>query len=340
MSTYHHTQTQRALRKLWRGFDEVLWPFVSEGLLLAISGGPDSRALLEAIALWPERARGKIVVASIDHGLRKESFYEARLVALRAKRLGFTSIYEHIYPLSFGNEADLRKRRYEMLASIAKREKLASLVTAHHKDDNAEGFLLALAGLGGGLMGEGMEVVGAMNGLRLLRPFLKLNKAELLLPLSLLSITDYAHDSLDEACAGKRAFVRNKILPFLSYLSPNIKQRLDAFAQNSLNKNALIKYLALDLISYPYEGEARIKYSPQIALMEEAIRLALKTICPEKDLRSGKKTLDELLAKIIPKEGLDHKINLFKLNELKGKVYLFSGAQIAIEKDFLILKRV
>lgn len=343
MSITHQTQTQRALRRLWQAFDEILKPFLQDGLLLAVSGGPDSRALLEAIALWPERLSGKIILATIDHGMRKESFCESKLVAMRAKRLGFNSICEHIYPINFLGEAELRKRRYEMLCSIAKEHNLASLVTAHHKDDNVEGFLLALAGLGGGSMGEGMVAVGKMNEIRLLRPFLSLSKAELMLPLTLLDQTNYAHDSLDEARIGQRAFIRHEILPFLSQLSPNIRERLDIFSKDSLNKNSAIKKMALNLISYSSdEGEVRVRYddNPAKAIMGEAIKLALKFLCPDKDLRSNKKTLEDLLTKITPQAALDHKVNLFKVNQLKGKVYLFSGAQLTVEENFLILKRV
>lgn len=341
MTITHATQTNRSLRKLFNCFDEKILPYLSDGILLAISGGPDSRALLESMALWPNLLLNNVVVCTVDHGLRAESKEESRLVKMRAVRLGFKAFLENIIP-NKNNEAFLREKRYQILCDLAKENNIKSIVTAHHRDDNAEGFLLAVAGLGGGYLGEGMPSLGHMNGLNLLRPFLSLSKADLMLPLALLDKTDYAHDSLDEDRAGQRAYVRHEILPHLNNLSLNLKERLAFFSENQRVKNEAIQKKALELITWNSNSELQIDLSKDSSkgLIEQAIREAIKKCSKNRDLRSSNRTLYRLLDNIWNTKGLDRKTNLFKVNDLKEKVYLFSGAKVIAQRNFLIIKRV
>lgn len=113
------TQKRRVDQKLWNTLDEHLLTFVEHGVMLAVSGGPDSRALLEAVASWPRRHRGRFLVVAIDHGVRKESSEEARLVTLRAKRLGFDAEVVPLRDVTSYSEADLRKKRYEIFSALA-----------------------------------------------------------------------------------------------------------------------------------------------------------------------------------------------------------------------------
>jgi hypothetical protein len=104
------TRTRRALQILWSKLDQFLAPHVSNGVLIAVSGGPDSRALLESLALWPKRNLGRLHIATIDHGMRSESAREVKLLALRAQRLGF-SVHEESY-FSAGLEHKKHKRLF------------------------------------------------------------------------------------------------------------------------------------------------------------------------------------------------------------------------------------
>ena len=163
-----------ALDALWPGFTTT----ADLRLGLAVSGGPDSLALLVlAHAVLP----GRIAAATVDHGLRAESAAEAAMVAQLCRTLGV----EHaVLPVTLapGNvQAQARTARYAALAAWAGKAGLAALATAHHADDQAETLLLRL-NRGSGVAGlAGVRACGLVPGasLPLLRPLLGLRRAEL-----------------------------------------------------------------------------------------------------------------------------------------------------------------
>jgi len=158
----------------------AIWPESERNgpLGLAVSGGPDSLALLLlAHAALP----GQIAVASIDHGLRPEAAGEVALVERIAAERGipFTPLKVSLAP---GNvQARAREARYAALAQWALAEGLGAVSTAHHIDDQAETLLMRL-NRGSGLAGlAGVRAASRIDGteVTLLRPLLGWRKAEL-----------------------------------------------------------------------------------------------------------------------------------------------------------------
>jgi tRNA(Ile)-lysidine synthase len=147
-------------------------------LALAVSGGPDSLALLVlAHAALP----GRIAAATVDHGLRPEAAEESAMVAALCARLGVphAALAVKVDP---GNiQAEARTARYAALADWMEREGLAALLTAHHADDQAETLLLRL-GRGSGVGGlSGVRAKSTVPGTRLLllRPLLGWRRSDL-----------------------------------------------------------------------------------------------------------------------------------------------------------------
>ncbi len=186
----------------------ALWPEDErEGPLgLAVSGGPDSLALL---LLAAEALPGEIAVCSIDHGLRPQAAGEVALVGRIAASLNipFTPITVRLAP---GNlQAEARAARYAALARWADGAGLGAVATAHHADDQAETLLMRL-NRGSGLAGlagvrprtriEGSEVT-------LLRPLLGWRKAELAAVVAAAGITP-AEDPSNTSPAFDRARMR------------------------------------------------------------------------------------------------------------------------------------
>ena len=143
---------------------------------LAVSGGPDSLALLLLAAA--ERP-GRIRAATVDHGLRPEARPEAEAVARICA--------EHDIPhdiltveVAGSLQAAARSARYAALAGWCQAHGLGYLATAHHMDDQAETVLMRLA-RGAGLAGlSGIRAERPLApGVRLVRPLLGLRKAEL-----------------------------------------------------------------------------------------------------------------------------------------------------------------
>jgi tRNA(Ile)-lysidine synthase len=150
----------------------------AKGIVVAVSGGPDSTALMVLIAAWAERP--PVMVVSVDHGLRAESAAEAALVAGNSQALGLPCRVLRCGAFGSGNlQAWAREARYALLADAAREAGFDTIVTAHHLDDQAETFLLRLA-RGSGVYGLGsMAPETAVNGVRLARPLLHLRRSEL-----------------------------------------------------------------------------------------------------------------------------------------------------------------
>lgn len=174
----------------------------SRGLLLAVSGGPDSTALLVLAARWAKRLKPapRLLAVTIDHGLRVEAAREAALVKRLARRLGVphrTVRWRGRKPRTGLQEA-ARYARYALLAKAAGRAGFAYVVTAHTLDDQAETVLFRMA-RGSGLLGlAGMAHASPLpfRGARdvfLVRPFLYLPKARLIATLKAAKIP-YSED--------------------------------------------------------------------------------------------------------------------------------------------------
>ena len=141
-------------------------------MILAVSGGADSTALMVLVARW--RSRPPVLVVSVDHGLRPEAEAEARIVADNAALLDLPwRIMKAPKRPASGNLQDwARRARYSLLAEAAQEAGFDTIVTAHHEDDQAETFLLRLA-RGSGVYGlAAMPEEGSFDGVALARPLL------------------------------------------------------------------------------------------------------------------------------------------------------------------------
>ena len=160
------------------------------GIVLAVSGGPDSTALLLLFTRYQElrascgAAPLPALVATVDHGLREASAAEGARVASLSARLGLEHAvlrWEGRKPVAGISEA-AREARYGLLADLMRVRGYDALVTAHTLEDQAETLLMRLA-RGSGVDGlAGMAPVSWFSepALRLVRPLLSVPKSRLL----------------------------------------------------------------------------------------------------------------------------------------------------------------
>jgi tRNA(Ile)-lysidine synthase len=170
----------------------------SPAVVLAVSGGPDSTALLWLAARWCDQLGKppKLIAVTINHGLRRESAREARAVARLAKTLNV----EHITlrwtgrKPKAGIQEAARNARYRLLSAEAHRQNAMHILTAHTLDDQAETLLFRMA-RGSGVSGiAGMrwfdEVpVAEARPAHLVRPLLHVPKARLIATLKAAKIS-------------------------------------------------------------------------------------------------------------------------------------------------------
>lgn len=193
------------------------------GLVIAVSGGPDSTALLILAAHWAKRLQRppKLLAITVDHGLRAHAAREAAAVKILASRLGIphrTLRWRGKKPKTGLQEA-ARLARYDLLGQAASRAGYAHILTAHTLDDQAETVLFRLA-RGSGLTGlAAMANVALLptakgRGIFLLRPLLHLPKARLVATLREAGVP-YADDPSNSDPKFTRARLR-ALMPMLA----------------------------------------------------------------------------------------------------------------------------
>ena len=147
-------------------------------LLLAVSGGADSMAMLTlAAAARP----GAIAVATVDHRLRSDAAAEAAMVADHCATIGVphATLAPTAAIAGASLQAQARRVRYALLADHARAIGAIAIATAHHVDDQAETFLMR-AGRGSGLAGlAGVRARTVIEGVAIVRPLLDWRRAEL-----------------------------------------------------------------------------------------------------------------------------------------------------------------
>ena len=159
-------------------------------ILLAVSGGADSTALMHLIARWRELglapADQRVHVATVDHGLRREATAEAEAVGAGAAALGFTHhVLRWTGEAGAGLQERAREGRYQLLEGLLSRlaSQRAAVVTAHTANDQAETLVMRLA-RGSGL--DGLASIAPCRTLRqgtpfdLVRPLLRVSKRRLI----------------------------------------------------------------------------------------------------------------------------------------------------------------
>lgn len=149
-----------------------------DGLALAVSGGPDSLALL---LLAAEALSGRVAALTVDHGLRAESAAEAAHVAAICAARAVPHATLRWEARSGGNlQAEARAARYALMADWCAANGVRWLATAHHADDQAETLLMRLA-RGSGVAGlAGIRPARPLGrGVTLIRPLLGTAKRDL-----------------------------------------------------------------------------------------------------------------------------------------------------------------
>lgn len=155
----------------------------NDKVAVAISGGVDSIVLLHLIITWTKKNNFSLPIAlTVDHKLRPESQKEAEFVVNYAKELGV----EESFILNWEKkgikgsvQAQARHARYKLLTEWCKDNNIKYLFVAHHKDDQAETFLLRLE-RGSGIDGlSSMDYKSYMNGICILRPLLDFSRSDI-----------------------------------------------------------------------------------------------------------------------------------------------------------------
>jgi tRNA(Ile)-lysidine synthase len=216
------------LQRLAAALDGLDGPRADDRLLVAVSGGPDSTALLAGLAALAPGRGLRLTAAHVDHGLRGAESDADRLRAeALARGLGVPFCWRRaVVAPGPGLEARARRARYATLEALADEAGAARIVTGHTRDDQVETVLLRLLrGAGrGGL--AGMRV---RRG-RLWRPLLGVTRADVRRFLAERGL-DFAVDRSNADLCHARNRVRRLLVPWLeAELNPRLGAALAALA--------------------------------------------------------------------------------------------------------------
>jgi tRNA(Ile)-lysidine synthase len=195
-------------------------------ILVAVSGGPDSMALLHVLSKLANECQFRLHAFGVDHGLRPEAPEELALAQAFATKLDVPFDQTAVTVLPGGNlQARAREARYGALEAAAAKVAADWIATAHHGDDRAETFLLRLLR---GAGPRGLAVMPPRAGRRI-RPFLRARRADILGHIHRHGIP-FATDPSNGNPRFTRVRVRRDLLPLLEELNPAIVDHLCALA--------------------------------------------------------------------------------------------------------------
>jgi tRNA(Ile)-lysidine synthase len=224
------------LEQLYLAFRDLISP--KRRVILAVSGGCDSMALMVGATRLSDRLNARFVVVTIEHGLRTESKREAAFVMRYARALGLDASVRAL-KLTRGPAVEERARqaRYEALDAERRKRRFEQIATAHTASDQAETVLQRLA--------RGSALTGAASILerrdRVIRPLLFATRPEVRQWLRRQRVA-WVEDPMNEDLSLLRVRLRRRVLPALERATDRrVALRLARFARFASEDDALLQ---------------------------------------------------------------------------------------------------
>jgi tRNA(Ile)-lysidine synthase len=254
-----------------------------EHLLVAVSGGPDSVALLTVLASLATPLRLRLSALHVNYGLRgEESEEDARFVASLCNDLNVPLTCErvdlsHMSKRAKGSSLQARARdaRYAALQCAAAELGATKIALGHTADDQAETLLMWM------LRGAGAAGLGGIRPLRsdvYVRPLLDVSRADVLAYLDAKGLS-FRMDSSNAKSVYLRNRIRHEILPLLKQFNPAVVEALTRQAEILRDEDECLDRLVADWIGrHVQREEGRLLAVPRAALLELPVALQRRVI--------------------------------------------------------------
>lgn len=268
------------LPSLIAGVDRALraagTPVRGDTLVVGLSGGADSVALLDALASLRRRRGFRVVAAHLDHGLRPGSDDDAAFCATLCERLsvplvpGTADVRARAGREKGGLEQAARRERYLFLRRVLEEERAVAIAVAHTLDDQAETLLLRLLR---GAGATGLSGMRAKSG-DLVRPLLEISRGEVIEHLRERGLA-WREDPSNADRSHRRNRVRHELLPYLeARFNPRARAALARTAALLADEAAHLHAEAEALLARAARVESSSLILPQAALAEAPKALA------------------------------------------------------------------
>lgn len=290
-------------------------------VLCACSGGPDSGALLLALARLAPELSFELEAASVDHGLRAEAALDVAIAARQAEQLG---VRFHALQIAVERgpslQARAREARYEALLGLARERGAVRVAVGHTRDDQAETVLLRL------LRGAGLHGLGAIEPLRadgVIRPLIDCDREDVH-RLAREQFREIAIDASNSDLRFERVRIRAHVMPPLLAENPQLTRHLSALADEAREYRAPLEAAACSLLD-----EARAGLPP------ESLRSAVLAARPAVLRRAALRVwLQELGATPVSRAHVEDVDRAVRIQ--RGHVWLAHGFCARAEGDGLV----
>lgn len=223
-------------------------------ILLALSGGADSRALLDLLIEYCKNSGANLSVAHVNHMIRgKEAERDRDFCGKLAEKhqLPFYLLEADVPTLAKehrrGLEEEARIVRYNFFAKVMSENSIPLLATAHNATDNAETVIFNLT-RGSGIKGLcGIPPIRDFEGGKIIRPILKISKDEILEYCAENNL-EYVTDATNAEIEYSRNRIRNNVLPELKRINENVISNISRASELLRESDAFIDTLANEFI--------------------------------------------------------------------------------------------
>ena len=300
-------------------------------IVVGVSGGPDSITLLTCLNKYKDYLGAKLICAHINHLIRKDSTEDEQFVENVCEKMGIkcyvkrAEVEKIAKEQKKGAEEVGRKIRYDFFDEIAKQENANKIAIAHNMNDNAETMLLNII-RGSGM--QGLEGIQAEEYGKYIRPLINCSRED---------IEEYCAkynlqpriDSTNKENIYRRNIIRNKLLPEIKELNPNIVQSLSNLSKIVKVQNTHIKNEVENIynkIGSPSLGKIELDL-PEFQKLDLSVQQNLILYTISKALGS---------ARNIEKVNVDDIIKMCKRNVGNKYIYPNKNLKILIENKKII----
>ncbi|MBO8172694.1 MAG: tRNA lysidine(34) synthetase TilS [Bacillaceae bacterium] len=254
-------------------------------ILVAVSGGPDSIALLHILKSLSDEQGWEVAAAHLNHGFRgEESEADAEYVRSFCQQydipleIRFVDVPKYMKETGRGAQESAREIRYEFLTEIAGRYHMSKIATGHHADDQIETILMRII-RGTGLDGlQGMPEIRKIGPVEVVRPLLSFRKQEL---------EDYCRehdlnprrDSSNESVKYTRNKVRLDVLPVLREINPGVDEAVLQLGEIAAEETHFMNREAMHILEKVMEQKDRHKMVINRTVLQEFDIALQRRVC-------------------------------------------------------------
>ncbi|PPR45776.1 MAG: tRNA(Ile)-lysidine synthase [Alphaproteobacteria bacterium MarineAlpha5_Bin8] len=308
-------------------YKEINKNFIHENnpvISVAVSGGPDSIALVFLLKKWINKKRGTLVTLIVNHNIRNDSYQESRIVKNYLEKNNIKSFVLDVSKQKVGKGSmyQARENRFSKIVNYCKSNKIFYVFLGHHLEDNLETFVIRKAS-GSNIEGlNSMQYKSIYNGIQIIRPLINFSKKNILKYISCHELK-FIDDPSNKDEKYSRVVVRNFIKKNTSIKS-NILRDFNFIRDNYFEYIKMI-YKIFILTNYKIQKKSLTFFSENFINLDEEIQIKIIQIS-YKYLNSKKAFLRyKKIIPLITKFNKFEKIsmNLGGIEVKKNKKYIY-----------------